>query len=261
MQFQAWHDEAEIIMAGGMPLLFKNGKAYTPNNSYGGPLNSGFSYVQFTNDLRRLGAREYLIRFSPWLENYRYFPEDKREFSRHTVARDLWAQIKFGHGTRSSICRNQKCGCYCNIINGGSLTNYGHIWDFQELYIQTMERNNSEECYKYPLEYFQKMVKLINKNIDLFAVVGPEGETLAAATFIHDKYTAHYQFSGMNIEYSNLYPMERLISEACNHYKQQGKILIHFGGGIEEDDSLHRFKNKFGNVTLKYWNARGNIEV
>jgi hypothetical protein len=257
MQFQAWHDGAEIITAGDMPLLFKDGKAYTPNNSYGGPLNSGFSYAQFINDLTRLGAKEYLIRFSPWLENHEYFPAGKIEFSRYTVARDLREPVKFGHGTKSSICKNIKTGCECRIIPGWYP--FSDILRFHMLYLETMERNQSEECYKYDLDYFSKMFNRISDNIDLFTVTNLNGDLIAAATFIHDEYTAHYQFSGMALEYAHLYPMERLISEACNYYKQQDKMILHFGGGLAEGDSLHRFKKKFANLQLDYYTARGSV--
>jgi hypothetical protein len=258
IQFQAWHDGAEIITAGDMPLLFKDSKAYTPNNSYGGPLNSGFSYAQFINDLKRLGAKEYLIRFSPWMENHKYFPADKIEFSRYTVARDLREQIKFGHGTKSSICKNAKLGCTYEIYSNDKLNSY-RANEFACIYYQTMYRKDAETCYLYDYDYFYQMFNILRGNIDLFSIYNIDGKLIAAATFIHDEHTAHYQFSGMDIEYAHLYPMERLISEACNHYKQQDKMLLHFGGGLAEGDSLHRFKRKFANLQLEYYTAKGSV--
>jgi hypothetical protein len=257
MQFQAWHDGAEIITAGDMPLLFKDGKAYTPNNSYGGPLNSGFSYVQFINDLTRLGAKEYLIRFSPWMENHKYFPADKIEFSRYTVARDLREPIKFGHGTRSSIKKN--IDGRCTVYPTSTQISDVFIDDFAVLYRITMSRNGAELCYKYNSDYFRRMFVMFRDSIDLFTVYDANSVIIAAATFIHDEHTAHYQFSGMDIEYAHLYPMERLISEACNHYQQQNKMLVHFGGGLIEGDSLHKFKRKFANLQLEYYTARGSV--
>lgn len=266
MQFQAWHDSSTVITAGGMPLLLKDGRAFTPNNSYGGPPEQtihdrayygGFSYTKFINDLKAIGAKEYLIRFSPWLNNHIDFPN--ATFSRHTVARDLTIPIKWGKGTKSSIKKNVDSGCHFIIIDDGIFIDHGYTYFFYNLYMKTMERNKSEECYKYSLDYFKKMLEYLNGNINLFFVLNNTNDPIAAATFLHDKYTVHYQFSGMDIEYAHLYPMERLISEACHYYQQQGKHLIHFGGGITEDDSLHRFKNKFGNLDFKYYTARGSV--
>lgn len=261
MQFQAWHDGAEIITVCGMPLLLKDGRAFTPNNSYGGPTDE-FCPFDFINDLKAAGAKEYLIRFSPWLKNHRDFPNTT--FSRHTVARDLTVPVKFGHGTKSSIKKNIDTGCRCGIFNGREISYdnphiYDYFLDFHRLYIATMDRNNAEGCYKYPLVYFFKMVYALAGNIDLITVTDSEGKLIAGATFIHDKYTVHYQFSGMDINYAHLYPMERLISEACYYYRREGKHLLHFGGGLSEDDSLHRFKKKFGNLELEYWTARGSV--
>lgn len=256
MEFQAWHDESEIITAGGMPLLLKNGLAYTPNNSYGGPTDN-FCPFDFINDLKVAGAKEYLIRFSPWLKNHIDFPN--ATFSRHTVARDLTVPIKWGHGTKSSIKKNVDSGCHFIIIDDGIFIDHGYTHFFHNLYMKTMERNKSEECYKYSLDYFKKMLEYLNGNINLFFVINNTYDPIASATFIHDKYTAHYQFSGMDIDYAHMYPMERLISEACHYYQKQNKHLIHFGGGLSEDDSLHQFKKKFGNLELEYWTARGEV--
>jgi lipid II:glycine glycyltransferase (peptidoglycan interpeptide bridge formation enzyme) len=103
------------------------------------------------------------------------------------------------------------------------------------------------------------MFTMLKNNIDMFKVYSFVGDLIAVATFIHDEHTAHYQFSGFDIAHANIYPMERLISEACHYYKQQGKQILHFGGGLTEDDSLHRFKKKFGNLELEYYVARGIV--
>lgn len=258
MQFQAEHDKAEIITAGGMPLLLKDGRAYTPNNSYGGPIISGFTFDQFIYDLKDVGATNYLIRHSPWTTVNKKFPNDKVEFSRHTVARDLLKIIKFGHGTISSVKKNIKFGCECFIINGKDIQSKDII-RFHSLYTITMQRKNSEECYRYDLEYFINMFNLLKDNIDLFVVTNKEGSWMAAATFIYDENTVHYQFSGCNLAYSEFYPMERLIYEACHHYRQKGKELLHLGGGLCENDSLYKFKSKFGNLILEYYVSRGIV--
>jgi hypothetical protein len=261
MQFQAWHDGAEIITAGGMPLLLRDGLAYTPNNSYGGPTQD-FCPFDFINDLKAAGAKEYLIRFTPWLRNHIDFPN--AVFSRHTVARDLSMPIRWGHGTKSSIKKNMESDCDDRIFHGYELLyefpdDRNPFFNFHRLYIETMERNQTERCYKYNLIYFSRMFAHLKDSIDLFTIMDCDEKIIAAATFLHDKYTAHYQFSGMDIEYAHLYPMERLISEACHYYQGRGVKLVHFGGGLAEDDSLHRFKKKFGNLELEYYTARGSV--
>lgn len=257
MQFQSEYDVSEIITAGGMPLLLKDGLAYTPNNSYGGTFCSRFKFYNFIDELKNIGAEKYLIRHAPWLNENNKFPKEQMIFSRNTVARDLLEIIKFGDGTRSSIKKNIESGCNCIHIAGKNIL-YTDVFLFRKLYIDTMIRNNSEECYQYDADYFDRMFDAITPNIDMF-VITKDNEWIAAATFIHDDKTVHYHFSGCNLNYSNFYPMERLISEACHYYQQQGKELIHFGGGLKQNDSLFQFKNKFGNMTLEYFISRGTV--
>ena len=257
IKFQADHEKAEIIQAGGMPLLLKDGRAFTSNNSYGGPLDEDFSYEQFIQDLKQVGANRYLIRFAPWLGNHQYFPADKVKYSRQTVARELLHPIKFGHGTRSSATKNIKSGCQYVHASGES-TLFNDVVLFHELYNATMERNRSEKCYRYNVDYFDDLFENLSHNSDLF-IIDKYGEWIAAAIFVFDDDTAHYLFSGSNIAYSNLYPMERLISEACYYYQRQGKCLIHFGGGLRDGDSLFAFKKKFGNMVLPYYIAEGEV--
>lgn len=258
IKFQAEHEKADIIQAGGMPLLLKDERAFTPYG-YGGPLN-GFYYGQFIDDLKRAGVTRYFIRFSPWLENYKLFPADKVKYSRQTVARDLTQPIKFGHGTESSIKKTlgNRYNNTCEIIHGYEVLS-NDICTVNYLYNMTMERKNAQKCYKYDLNYFKDMFKLLNDNMDLFFVENAAGKYIAFALFVFDENTAHYHYSGTDMEYKGIYPMECIIDKACHYYQQQGKKLIHFGGGLQNGDSLFNFKKKFGNLTYDYYIAEETI--
>jgi len=257
IKFQAKYEKANIIQAGGMPLLLKDKNAFAPYG-YGGP-SENFLYDKFINDLKNMGANHYFIRFAPWLENHKLFPANKVKYSRKTVARDLMQPIKFGHGTESSIKKTlgPRFKNKCEIIHGyEALSN--DIYTINYLYNITMERKQAEICYKYNFIYFKDMFKLLNDNIDLFLVKNMVNKYIAFALFVFDETNVYYHYSGTDIEYKEIYPMECIIDKACRYYQKQGKKLIHFGGGLKEDDSLFRFKQKFGNLTFDYYIADGN---
>lgn len=256
IKFQAEHEGAEIIQAGGMPLLLKDGQAFTPNNSYGGPLNSGFSYEQFIQDLKQVGVASYKIRFSPWLDNYKYFLDNKTKYSRQTIARDLTQSIKFGHGTEWAIKQSKKDALFSLSIDyypyKGCLARFQHYYDLN------MKKLKSELCYRYSLNYFKKLFDSLKRNI-VFIQAMHDSSLVAAGIFLYDDKVMHYHFSATNPDYKKLYPMEKILFEAVQWGTKNNLKLIHFGGGLQDNDSLFQFKQKFGNQILEYYTAEGTV--
>jgi hypothetical protein len=245
IKFQAEHEKADIIKAGGMPLLFRDGKAFTPY-PYGGP-SENFSYGEFINDLKNVGANRYFIRFAPWLENHIYFPANEVKYSRQTIARNLTKSVKFGHGVKWSIKKSRESKVFISY----SVFN---LSGFMRLYERSMKEKNADNKYCFDLNKFKYHLW---DNIGIFAA-RYKNEMIAGALFLEDKDCIHYHLSAMNKEYNKFFPMEQILYEACCFYQRAGSKLIHFGGGLREGDSLFQFKQKFGNLTFDYFVADGN---
>jgi hypothetical protein len=259
-EFQSKHDDAEIIKASNISMFLKDKLAYC--YPYGGPPNDKFSYIEFMDDLHKLGVEKYYIRFAPWAENYTYFPQDKIKLSRHTVSVDLTQPIKFGKGTNWSIKQNIKSGAECIFINGCQAMT--EVLEFWNAYHIAMDRIESELTYRYSMAYFFGLISKLKDKVEIALIKTPEGFYSAGALFLLDvhKGIVHYFLSGTMKYFQNTYPMERLLSEAISRYKEKGFQLLYLGGGLtdKEDDSLFMFKKKFGDRIDKYHIAEGNIE-
>ncbi len=134
--------------------------------------------------------------------------------------------------------------------------------DFQEIYFQTMDRNEADEDYYFSDDYFQTLIDEMSEYIITCRVIY-EGETIAMGLYFRTAELLHAHLSGTKTDYLALSPAY-IIKFAFMEWGQKNGIkLIHHGGGTTGDpsDSLFRYKKKFGKNTLfpfyvgkKIWN-------
>jgi len=239
-------------------------EAYTPYG-YGGPvIVEGNQYVEFPfeeflNELKRKSIVDVFIRFSPFLKNHIYFPENVIELNRYTISRVLSKMpynevIKtFSKGTKWAIKKSIKCGVNISIINGKDITQM-EIENFYKLYYQNMRAVNATDYYFLNKQCIKDHFAYLGDSIDLF-VAKLDNKWIAASLFIKDDKMCHYHLSASDKRYSKYYPVDRILFEAIVFYGNEGKKLLHLGGGLSltKDDALLKFKKKFGNIINEFY--------
>lgn len=239
-------------------------EAYTPYG-YGGPLllegneSSYFPFEKLLDELRRRNIIDAFIRFSPFLQNHKYFPPSTIELNRYTLSRRLKKVSSeeliraFSKGTKWGIKKSISLGVSVSVINGNKITQTD-IDNFYSLYIQNMKVVGAEDYYFLSKECISNHFLYLRENIDLFiAKLGDKW--IAASIFIKDDKFCHYHLSASDREYSKFYPVDRILFEAIIFYGNEGKEILHLGGGLSlsEDDPLFKFKKKFGNEINEFY--------
>ena len=77
---------------------------------------------------------------------------------------------------------------------------------------------------------------------------------ISCAIILYSDRYAHYHLSGMRTDSRQYGSMNLLLFEAAKWAQENGKELLHLGGGVEGEDSLYRFKKQFNKYgQLNYW--------
>lgn len=239
-------------------------EAYTPYG-YGGPVlikggrDAVFPFEKFLNELKRRNIVDVFIRFSPFLKNHKYFPENAIELNRYTASRAL-SKMSYNNviktlskGTKWSIRKSANCGVDISIVNGKDIRKT-EIEEFYKLYSQNMKVVNATNYYFLNTQCIKNHFVYLGDNIDLF-VAKLDDKWIAASIFIKDERMCHYHLSASNKRYSKFYPVDRIMFEAIVFYGNEGEKLLHLGGGLSlsEDDPLFNFKKKFGDTINEFY--------
>ncbi|MGH2077615.1 peptidoglycan bridge formation glycyltransferase FemA/FemB family protein [Aerococcus urinaeequi] len=154
-------------------------------------------------------------------------------------------QEEFSKSARKNVRRSLREGVSYEIIE-----NPDSIDGFLEIYYSTMDRNEADDYYYFDEEYFKKCLELFPENILIVKSLYEEKTIAMGFYFIYDKYI-HTHLSGTLSEYLNLSPAYILRYALTEWGKENGYHLIHHGGATtnDENDSLFRFKKRFGQNT------------
>ncbi len=119
--------------------------------------------------------------------------------------------------------------------------------DFAKIYYQTMDRNQADSRYYFDLEYFKAFVETMPESI-LKCKVMLDNNVIAMGFYLRSHDVLHTHLSGTLTDYIHLSPAYILRYALVEWGKANGYKLIHSGGGMtgSTDDSLYRFKKKFG---------------
>ena len=239
-------------------------EAYTPYG-YGGPVliqgsqDATFPFEKFVYELAKRNIVDVFVRLSPFLKNQRYFPMNILELNRYTVSRTL---SKMSHndvlrtlskGTKWSIRKSINCGVDISLMNGKDIGKT-EIANFHKLYSRSMKVANAADYYFLNRECIKNHFAYLGDNAHLF-VAKLDGRWIGASLFMRDERMCHYHLAASDRNFSRFYPADRMLFEAIVFYGKEGKELVHLGGGLSlsEDDSLFRFKKKFGNTINEFY--------
>jgi len=128
---------------------------------------------------------------------------------------------------------------------------------FPSIYQETMERIDAGGRYHYTDQYLGKFRDALGDSIHCALVRAPEGAPAAAGLFSHVGSTVQYHLSGTRGEFQKDGPTKLLLAEMRDHAHAAGAREFHLGGGEgSSDDSLFRFKARFGGRTQTFRTVR-----
>lgn len=192
------------------------------------------------------------VRFHPLKENQFDF-KDIYEISlnRKTVGTNIKIlsdetfKEEFSKSTRKLINQQLKRGVSFKVTRGPK-----NVESFKEVYYSTMDRNNATDYYYFNDKYFEDFLVSFKENILLVEVLY-ESKVIAAGFYFISEDVIHAHLSGTLNEYLYLSPAYIIKYATVEWAKKNNISLVHYGGGLSSslDDSLYKFKKKFGQST------------
>lgn len=120
---------------------------------------------------------------------------------------------------------------------------------FHAAYSQTMARTGAAPRYLYDRDYLRAL--LSSPTATLLLADSPKGEAAAGAIMVSADGLLHYHLGGTLDAALEASPMKLLFAAMIDASGERGQVL-NLGGGLEEGDSLERFKAGFGNARAAF---------
>lgn len=194
------------------------------------------------------------IRFHP----FNSFPKKHEEFfdmniyDRDTILVNInrkYEEIKQSYS--SNLKRNISNAKKNNLIFNKVCVDSNFIYQFYNLYSQTMKKNNANEFYFFDVNYFETLFKI--KNVELY-VVYHNTKIINMIVVFKSNNIIYYHLGATDSEYYNLNSNSFIFdSIILDNIKES--IYLYLGGGTtsNKDDSLFKFKQKFSRSTKPFY--------
>lgn len=191
-------------------------------------------------------------RFHPFLHNEKLnIPSIEVSDDRNTVAFDFRITNDFRNlyskNTRRDLNIAKKFNLTTEIIKNDGFK----INEFIEIYNENMNRVNSSEYLYFNKNYFKELFRL--NEVVQFIVKSDDKIISSSICFVSNNYM-HYHLGCSLNNYLNMCPNNLLLDSMLEYASQNEIKILYLGGGTSssENDSLLKFKQKFGNTFLKY---------
>ena len=159
--------------------------------------------------------------------------------------KELWQGLN--RGNRSNINKARRRG-----VRVDRCSSRAHVDRFHELYTGTMARNDADDWYFLPRDFFHNFFKMLNGKTSLFHA-DYDGRIIAAASFLHGGKVVHYFLGGSDSQYLSVRPNNILMYEAILWAKSEGYRYFNLGGGHGSEETLARFKTAFSKLTKTFF--------
>jgi hypothetical protein len=154
---------------------------------------------------------------------------------------EIWQGMNRGH--KSSINKAKRNGVTVTKVD----QNAENFAIFNELYYETMRRNQAADRWFFPEDYFANCSTCLGPDRTSMFFARIDGELAAAYFLMHDFSTVYYHFGASDSRFFDLRPSNLLMYETALWAKGKGYKIYHLGGGVSSspDDNLYRFKAGF----------------
>jgi len=230
---------------------------------YGGPVSNSDDQEflrkaqnEFCKVLKEAGGIAGLVKFHPLFDNYLLLKDISRLFyNRHTVGVELSSEIdtiwfeQVHSKHRNSIRKAENSGVEFLID-----PEFNFYDEFRNLYLLTMKKADADSFYMFDDDYFRRLKESFQKE-SLLAHALFEGKIISSSVFLYSNNYAHYHLAGSNPDFLPLNPNCFLIYRTIEHFKKEGKKILHLGGGTDSDpnNSLYRFKMRFSKKMYDFY--------
>ncbi len=152
----------------------------------------------------------------------------------------------FTYACRKNIKRAEAAG-----VRVWAAESLAEIGQFHRLYTQTMDRNQAQARYYFPLEYFAAIFASMPANAR-FVLAAYEGQVVAGTLYLHDDTDVYSYLGGADYAFQHLRPTNAVIRATIGWAQQQGKQRLILGGGYQPNDSIFRFKASFSPLSATF---------
>lgn len=205
-------------------------------------------YHQFRDYCDQNRIISEFIRFHPINQNHDDFKEIYRVlYDRKTIGTNLKISSdpiasEFKKNCRRKIKKALELGARYEVIKSPS-----DLSRFKELYYLTMKRNMADSYYYFDGDYFEWILKKLNKELLIVNILVDDLVIASELYFVAGK-LIHSHLVGSLLEYFDFSPGCLLEYAVALWGIEHDYDYIHHGGGrtAQEDDSLLSFKKNFG---------------
>ena len=244
-------------------VVFLNEDYYDLTSPYGycGPhlnvLNArtGESLKKFSEIYRNyILNKKYLcefIRFNPLLNNWEHLTDlMDLKYLNDIVVVDLTNSLyniekNINKGHRYNIKKTLRSNCNIEIFEKPCKE---EIEEFITLYYATMKRNKAAPKYYFTNKFIKDHFNLLNT---VLIRAKKNEETISSSIFLLGNKFLHYHLSGRTDNNKGLFPTDLIIWEAIKWGKNKNLQHLNLGGGINQNDTLFKYKKGFSNTVKK----------
>jgi len=263
------HGEIFVLPVEIAPGLQQVGRVEVKSTyGYGGPVSSsqdrgflGRACDFFESAVADLGAESLHLRLHPVIGNHalilgEWLPQPDRI----TVGLDLTLscadiRLRMHQKHRNAVSKAERLGLDFVLD-----TELGRVEEFSKIYRATMDRIGAESAYYYSDDYFRRLKETLGDGVALALVL--QGDDIAAAAlFLRHADLCHYHLAGADEAARSTGAGTYLVYCAALAFKDLGARLIHLGGGTSksDDDTLLRFKRRFGGPEFTYYTVKRQL--
>ncbi len=242
-----------------------NGKKYYDLISpygYSGPLSKfgknkekllEYFKLEYSSLCKKKRIVTSFIRFHPLIENHKIYSRlYKLKKQNKTVYVDLTQEhilMELNKKTRNLIRKAIKKNVKIRFSKDKK-----DLKNFTKLYLSTMKKNKANLKYLFPIKFFENHLKFLKNKISII-IAEHNGQMISAALFIQMDKFINYHFAGSDKTYLNLSPNNLIIWEAIKMGKKNKNKFLHLGGGLNDGDSLFKFKKSFSKLRRRLYTA------
>jgi hypothetical protein len=198
-------------------------------------------------ELRSSGVCSVFLRLHPLLSD-RFsdvFPPEVLTANGETVSIDLtlseaelWAHTRKGHQSTINKCKRLN-------LTARMVPFQDHLYEFMEIYQETMDRVSAQDMYYFGKDYFAELFAL-GKKLHL-GIVELDHQTVCASLFFECCGIVQAHLGGTKTAFLSQSPFNLLLHHVRLWAKARGNEFLHIGGGVggSREDKLFRFKSGF----------------
>lgn len=141
--------------------------------------------------------------------------------------------------------RRNKCASFTVELYRGRSVEDRTLYDFAEVYVETMRRVRAAERYYFSVQYLRECLNV--EGTWLALVRAPNGDAAAGELVVNSDGILHSYLAGTRSRYRSNSPGKNGVARLLDLADELGTRL-NFGGGLTEDDGIEASKRSYANT-------------